>query len=89
MNAIRTQSHCHPNEVVMDCATRRKILRKVAPLAATAQDIHNPIHGPATCLFCSPLAAADLKHVAQLGLAVKTVELGILPAERPRAGHRC
>ena len=45
-----------PNEVVVDCAARRKILRKVAPLAAGARDIHDPIHDRAQ--VCSPLAAA-------------------------------
>src|SRR5437588_9725123 len=43
----------------MDCAARRKILRKVAPLAASAQDIHNSIHDLAH--VCSPLAAAALR----------------------------
>src|SRR5260370_40240488 len=59
MNAIQHAVALPPNEVVMDCAARRKILRKVAPLAASAQDIHNSIHDLAH--VCSPLAAAALR----------------------------
>src|SRR5207249_4945407 len=59
INAIQHAVALPPNEVVMDCAARRKILRKVAPLAASAQDIHNSIHDLAH--VCSPLAAAALR----------------------------
>ena len=33
-----------PDEVVVDRAVRRKILRKIAPLATGAQDIHHAVH---------------------------------------------
>ena len=59
MNAIQHAVALPPNEVVMDCAARRKILRKVAPLAAGAQDIHHPVHDRAH--VGSPLAAAALR----------------------------
>ena len=42
MNAIQHAVALPPNEVIMDCAARRKILRKVAPLAASAQDSMTP-----------------------------------------------
>ncbi len=60
MNMIQHAVALPPNKVVMDCAARRKILRKVAPLAASAQDIHHPIHDRAH--VCSPLAAAALRR---------------------------
>src|SRR5271169_6038958 len=55
MNAIQHAVALPPNEVVVDCAARRKILRKVAPLAAGAQDIHDPVHDRTH--VCAPLAA--------------------------------
>ena len=58
MNAIQRAVAMPPNEVVVDRAARRKILRKVAPLAAGAEDIHHPVHGRAH--VGSPLAAAWL-----------------------------
>ena len=56
MNAIQRAIAVPPDEVVVDRAAWRKIFRKVAPLAAGAQDIHDPIHHRAQ--ICSPLAAA-------------------------------
>src|SRR4029077_8021651 len=44
MDAIQYAVALPPDEIVVDCAARRKILRKVAPLAACAQDIHDPVH---------------------------------------------
>jgi len=60
MNAIQHAVALPPNEVVVDRTARRKILRKVAPLAAGAQDIHDPVHDRAHA--CSPLAAAALRR---------------------------
>ena len=59
MNAIQHAVALPPNEVVVHRAARRKILRKVAPLAAGAQDIHHPVHDRAHLL--SPLAAARFR----------------------------
>ena len=59
MNAIQRTVAMPPNEVVVDRAARRKILRKVAPLATGAQDIHHPVHGRAH--VCSPPAATWLR----------------------------
>jgi len=56
MNAIQHAVAVPPNEVVVDRAAGREILRKVAPLAAGAQDIHDPVHDRAH--VGSPLAAA-------------------------------
>ena len=56
MNAIQRAIAVPPDEVVVDRAAGWKIFRKVAPLAAGAQDIHDPIHHRAQ--ICSPLAAA-------------------------------
>ena len=58
MNTIEHAVALPPNEVVVDCATRRKILRKVAPLAARTENIHHPVHDRAH--VGSPLAAAWL-----------------------------
>ena len=44
MNAIEHAVAVPPNEIVVHRAARRKILRKLAPLAAGAQDIHHPVH---------------------------------------------
>ena len=44
MNAIQHAVALPPDEIVVDCAARRKILRKVAPLAVCAQDIHDPVY---------------------------------------------
>ena len=43
MNAIQHAIALPPDEVVVDRAVRRKILRKVAPLATGAQDIHDVV----------------------------------------------
>jgi hypothetical protein len=59
MNAIQHAVALPPNEVVMDCAARWKILRKVASLAASAQDVHHAVHHSPH--VCSPLAAAALR----------------------------
>jgi len=59
MDTIQHAVALPPNEVAMDCAVRRKILRKVAPLTAGAQDIHHPVHDRAH--VGSPLAAAALR----------------------------
>ena len=40
MNAIEHAVALPPDEVVVDRAARRKILRKIAPLTIGAQDIH-------------------------------------------------
>ena len=56
MNAIQRAVAVPPDEVVVDRAAGWKIFRKVAPLAAGAQDIHDPVHHRAQ--ICSPLAAA-------------------------------
>ena len=58
MNAIQHAIALPPNEIVVHRAARRKILRKVAPLATGAQNIHHRVHdrthvGP-------PLATAGL-----------------------------
>ena len=58
LDAIQNPIAAPPYEVVMDCAVRRKVLRKVAPLATGAQDIYHCVHdrthvGP-------PLATAAL-----------------------------
>jgi hypothetical protein len=60
MNAIQHAVAVPPNEVVVDRAARRKIFRKVPPLAAGAQDIHDPVHDRAH--VGSPLAAAALRR---------------------------
>ncbi len=44
VNAIQHTIAVPPDEVVVDRAVRREVLRKVAPLATGAEDIHNPIH---------------------------------------------
>src|SRR5258705_9395738 len=58
VNAIQNPIAVPPHEVVVDRAVGRKVLRKVAPLATGAQDIHHFVHdrthvGP-------PLATAGL-----------------------------
>ena len=58
MNAIQHAVALAPSEVVVDCAARREVLGKVAPLAASAQDTHRPVHDRAH--VCSPLASAAL-----------------------------
>ena len=60
MNAIEHAVAVPPNEVVVDRAARRKILRKVAPLAAGAQDVHHSVHHRAHVLLA--LAAARLRR---------------------------
>jgi len=44
MNAIQYAVALPPDEVVVDRATRWKILRKIAPLATGAQDVHHAVH---------------------------------------------
>src|SRR5258708_35841576 len=44
VNAIQNPIAVPPHEVVVDRAVRRKVLRKVAPLATGAQDIHHCVH---------------------------------------------
>ena len=44
MNAIQYAIALPPNEIIVHRAARRKILRKVAPLATSAQDIHHAVH---------------------------------------------
>jgi len=68
MNAIQHAVALPPNEVVVDRAARWKILRKVAPLAAGAQDIHDPIHDRAhvgsslaAAWFCRRNVALDMR----------------------------
>ena len=59
MNAIQHVIALPPNEVVMDRAARRKILRQVAPLAAGAQDEHDAVHHRAHVLLaCRRQASA-------------------------------
>src|SRR5882672_5855375 len=58
VSAIQHTIAVPPDEVVVDRAVRRKVLRKVAPLATGTEDIHHPVHdrthvGP-------PLATAGL-----------------------------
>ena len=65
MNAIQHAVAVPPNEVVVDRAARRKIFRKVPPLAAGAQDIHDPVHDRAH--VGSPLAAAALGQAGMNG----------------------
>src|SRR6266849_3415769 len=60
MNAIQHAIALPPNEVVMDRAARRKILRQVAPLTAGAQDVHDAVHHRAHVLLA--LAAARLRR---------------------------
>src|SRR6201982_726517 len=59
VNAIQHTLTLTPYEVSVDRAVRRKVLRKVAPLATGAQNIHHRVHdrprvGP-------PLATAKLR----------------------------
>src|SRR5712671_3811806 len=44
MNAIQHTVAVPPDEIVVNRAVRRKVLRKVAPLATGTQDIHHPVH---------------------------------------------
>ena len=44
VNAIQHTIAVPPDEVVVDRAVRRKVLRKVAPLATGAQNIHHRVH---------------------------------------------
>src|SRR4051812_31368 len=44
MNAIEHAVAVPPHEIAVHRALRWKILRKVAPLAAGAQDVHDPVH---------------------------------------------
>src|SRR6516225_7489242 len=44
MNAIQHTIALPPDEVVVDRAVRRKVLREIAPLATGTQDIHHPVH---------------------------------------------
>src|ERR1700680_1916754 len=55
-----TPSALPPDEVVVHRAVRRKILRKGAPLATGAQDVHHPIHDGAH--LGPSLAAAGLRR---------------------------
>ena len=60
MNAIQRAIAVPPDEVVVDRAASRKIFRKVAPLAAGAQDIHDPIHHRgARCVLMHRAARRD------------------------------
>src|SRR5258708_29596429 len=43
VNAIQHTIAVPPDEVVVDRAVRREVLRKVAPLATGTEDIHHPI----------------------------------------------
>src|SRR5262249_25368369 len=43
VNAIQNPIAMPPQEVVVDRAVRRKVLRKIAPLATGAQDIHHGV----------------------------------------------
>ena len=44
MNAIEHAVALPPDEVVVHRATRRKILRNIAPLTTGAQDVHQAVH---------------------------------------------
>src|SRR5215813_5761185 len=44
VNAIQHTIAVPPDEVMVDSAVRRKVLRKVAPLATGAQNIHHRVH---------------------------------------------
>src|SRR5499427_8059259 len=44
MNAIQHAIALPPNEIVVHRAARRKILRKIAPLATGTQDVHHAVH---------------------------------------------
>src|SRR5580692_7859051 len=63
MNAIQHAIALPPNEIVVHRAARRKILRKVAPLATGAQDIHYAVHDRTH--VGAALAAARLRRWKQ------------------------
>jgi hypothetical protein len=46
VTAIPAHNRGAADEVVVDRAVRRKVLRKVAPLATGAQNIHHRVHDP-------------------------------------------
>ena len=79
MDAIQYAVALPPDEIVVDCAARRKILRKVAPLAACAQDIHDPVHDRAHVGL--PLAATASRwrneRLDKRPLVVRQVRSGI------------
>jgi hypothetical protein len=44
MNAIEHAVALPPHEVIVHRAARRKILRQIAPLTTSAQDVHQAVH---------------------------------------------
>src|SRR5713226_7183032 len=58
MNAIQHTIALPPNEVVVDRAVGRKILRDIAPLATSTQTVHDPVDDLAH--VCPALAPAGL-----------------------------
>src|SRR6516164_5873070 len=44
MNEIQHAIALPPDEIAVDRAVRRKVLRQIAPLATGTQDIHHPVH---------------------------------------------
>src|SRR6201981_3315931 len=60
MNAIQHPIPMPPNEIIVHRAARRKIFRKVAPLATGAQDIHYAVHDRTH--VSAALAAARLRR---------------------------
>ena len=60
MNAIQYAVALPPDEVVVDRAARWKILRKIAPLATGAQDVHHAVHNRTH--VGAPLTSARLRR---------------------------
>ena len=60
MNAIQYAVALPPDEVVVDRAARWKILRKIAPLAPGAQDVHHAVHN--STHVGAPLTSAGLRR---------------------------